>query len=224
MELDWESLAERASLPLGADVVEPPTVKQVRFLEDLAETRDAPQDVFDDYQDTVEIGGLTKKKASYFIDAFLRYPKVRSRSKKRTPIEMITPLDSPIHRDFRAEVKTVPVARYAVPFDELFVEFLKTPVSGDLLFVEITERYGPKKMKRLSGSPGSFARSDLHIDDALAVLRVIAKSPYDYTALFSRHYKVCGRCGAELTDPKSRDIGLGPECRKHFAGISIMIS
>lgn len=220
MELDWNSLSEKASMPIGADTSEPPTVKQVRFLEDLVETRDAPKDIIDDYYDTVDIGGLTKKKASYLIDAFLRYPKMKR--KKRSPDELIASLDSPEHRDFRNEVKTVPAARYAVPFDELFVEFLKTPVTGDLIFVEVTERYGPKKMKRLTGAPGSFSRSDLHIDDALAVLRVIARSPYDYTSMFARHYKVCGRCGAELTDPKSRDIGLGPECRKHFSSISMM--
>lgn len=217
MEMNWTELVEKAAMPFGSDESEPPTVKQVRFLEDLFESRDAPQDLINEYQDSIEIGGLTKKRASHFIDAFLRYPKL-SRGKERTPDEMILPLDSPAHHEFREEVKLVPTARYAVPTDRLFEDFMKTSIRGDLLFVEIAERSGPKRLKKLIGSPGSFIREDMHIDDALSVLRVIAADPYEYTSLFSRHYNVCGRCGAELTDPTSRATGLGPQCRKHFTG------
>ena len=223
MEINWNEMIDKAAMPVGADPADPPTVKQIRFLEDLSERRDAPESLVNEYFDTVDVGGMTKKKASYFIDSFLRYPKL---SKRRARSTEIVEADSPVHREFREEVKEIPSARYAVPTADLMTEFLKTPVSGDLVFVEITERYGPKKMKRLSGSPGSFVRNDLHIDDALQILRVISRSPYDYTSMFATHYRVCGRCSAELTDPKSRELGLGPQCRKyfeHFMGIPLPV-
>lgn len=220
MELDWDSLAKRASLPLGADVAEPPTVKQVRFLEDLVMTKDVPERLLDEYYDTVDIGGLTKTKASHFIDEFLACPTETAGGllAKRSGREVVPTSDS-AYKNFAAEVESVPNARYAVPVDELLTDFFRTPIHGDLLFVEVKKRFGARRMVKLTGSPGRFSRTDLHIDDALAVLRTIARDPYEYTSLFARHYKVCGRCGAELTDPKSRDIGLGPECRKHFSGI-----
>jgi hypothetical protein len=47
-----------------------------------------------------------------------------------------------------------------------------------------------------------------------AVLRAIAEDPYGAAARYGQELGVCGRCGRTLTDATSRDLGIGPECRK----------
>ena len=71
-------------------------------------------------------------------------------------------------------------------------------------------------IKKLYGSVGAFTRVRPAVEDALVFTRIIKADPYKYTKLFAEHYQCCGKCGAELTDPKSRELMLGPECRKAF--------
>jgi hypothetical protein len=47
-------------------------------------------------------------------------------------------------------------------------------------------------------------------------MNIISQDPYKYAKIFGQHYSCCGSCGAELTDPVSRELQLGPECRKKF--------
>jgi hypothetical protein len=71
-------------------------------------------------------------------------------------------------------------------------------------------------IRQLHGAPGSFNRSKLTADGVRAVVGTIKLDPYRYAKLFGTHYTCCGSCGAALTDERSREIQLGPECRKKF--------
>jgi hypothetical protein len=85
-----------------------------------------------------------------------------------------------------------------------------------LLFLEIREYMGNLYMRRLTGAVGGFTRHKVPSKDSVAIMNIIAQDPYKYAKIFGQHYSCCGSCGAELTDPVSRDLQLGPECRKKF--------
>lgn len=108
-------------------------------------------------------------------------------------------------------------AKYAIPREDLPLGDAALACGGnDHLFVEVREYKGHTYMRQLHGSPGSFVRSRLTsraVADAAAVLR---GNCLTYTQIFGELYACCGVCGAELTDPVSRDLKLGPECRKRF--------
>lgn len=105
-------------------------------------------------------------------------------------------------------------SKYAVPTAELIMDFFDEKIDNDLLFVEVREYEGRLYIRRLHGAPGAFNRSKLSRRDSLAVLAQIAQDTYKYARLFGEHYQCCGKCGAELTDEKSRKFQLGPDCRK----------
>lgn len=107
-------------------------------------------------------------------------------------------------------------SKYAVPVEELILDFYDENIDNDLLFVEVREYQGHLYLRRLHGSVGSFVRSKLSRKDTLAILGHIAQDPYKYAKLFGEHYSCCGKCGAELTDAVSRKLQLGPDCRKAF--------
>lgn len=47
-----------------------------------------------------------------------------------------------------------------------------------------------------------------------AVLDELAKNPLKQMALYGQTIGKCGHCSLTLTDPESRELGLGPICRK----------
>jgi hypothetical protein len=111
----------------------------------------------------------------------------------------------------------MPKSKYAIPVDELDIAPLQgTPLTGDLLFVEVREYEKVLYMRRLTGSVGGFNRDKMPAGDVKIIADIIAANPYKYARLFGEHYACCGKCGAELTDPTSRSLFLGPECRKAF--------
>lgn len=109
----------------------------------------------------------------------------------------------------------VPKAKYAVPMDEIDLA-IDENVNGDILFVEVREYMNVLYMRRLHGSPGSFNRSKLSFKDTELLINLVKKNPLKYTQLFGEVHSCCGKCGAELTDQISRDLKLGPRCRKEF--------
>lgn len=50
------------------------------------------------------------------------------------------------------------------------------------------------------------------------VLDAIAADPEAAQRLYGQHIGKCAHCGRTLTDPESREFGIGPECRKR-AGV-----
>lgn len=69
---------------------------------------------------------------------------------------------------------------------------------------------------RLVGHPGDFLRVPVKGANRKAVLNLIGKDAKASAILFSREFQVCAACGSPLTDPVSREIGLGPICAEKF--------
>jgi hypothetical protein len=109
----------------------------------------------------------------------------------------------------------VPKAKYAIPMDEIDLA-IDENVNGDILFIEVREYMNVLYMRRLHGSPGYFNRSKLSFKDTELLINLVKKDPLKYTQLFGEVHSCCGKCGAELTDQISRDLKLGPRCRKEF--------
>jgi hypothetical protein len=183
----------------------PASDKQITFINELLDSRQLPagdpiiQQFIDDR--FTMLSTITKRSASAVISMLLGMPKV------------VTPTEASL----QSLLSRVPKAKYAISVDELDIAPLTgTPLTGDLLFVEVREYEGHLYMRRLTGAPGSFNRDKMPAGDVKIITDVIESDPYKYTRLFGEHYACCGKCGAELTDPTSRSLFLGPECRKAF--------
>jgi hypothetical protein len=198
----------------------PATEKQIKFLDDLLGDRELSDEMRSDYQ--ARKATLDIKKASELIGKFLKFPK----KPKQLPLPLEPKVDYSdlvkkqvpnLYGQLIEALSAVPMSKYAIPTSELMLDMLKKPVHGDLVFLEVKEYKGKVYMKKLFGAPGAFSRVRPDVEDALAFVGIIKTDPYKYTKLFAEHYQCCGKCGAELTDPKSRELMLGPECRKAFS-------
>jgi hypothetical protein len=213
---DYAALLRKSYIEhYGASTVDQPpaTERQKSFLSDLVTTRSAPPELVKEASDELDSGLLSKKRASKLISSLLLYPKS---SRKRKPFDDVA-LDSPAHRELREMLREIPVAKYAIPSEELMLDLLKGSYAGDLIFVEVRKLPNePLRLKKLLGSPGDFSRMDIPVEDALTFARVVKRDPYEYTKRFAVHHTCCGRCGAALTDELSRKLYLGPRCRQVF--------
>lgn len=180
----------------------PASEKQVSFLTDLLDSRECDADLRGALLEAIEMKTLTKQLASFSIDSLLQMP----RAKK--PAAGLSPLQA-----FLAEI---PKSKYAVPTAELMLSDFEDSFNGDLVFLELKEFNGRRYVRRLTGAPGAFTRSKLTADQTKFLFEIIAKDPLKYARIFGEHYTCCGSCGAELTDARSRELQLGPECRKKF--------
>jgi len=192
------------------------TEKQLKFLDDLLKDREIPETLRADF--ISERATITKKRASNFISAFLAFPKVVVQPTLPSPdfAELVKTQKPNLYGELLGALQEIPKSKYAVPVSELMTDLLTDAVHGDLVFIEVKEYMKKTYMKKLFGSVGAFTRVRPAIEDALVFARIIAKDPYKYAKIFGEHYQCCGKCGAELTDPKSRELMLGPECRKAF--------
>lgn len=189
------------------------TDKQLKFLEDLLKDRQVPEILRENF--LIHKAGLDKKKASSFISAFLACPKIEVPPAPDFA-ELVKKAEPNLYGELLGALQELPKSKYAIPVSELMTDLLTDAVHGDLVFLEVKEYMKKPYMKKLFGSVGAFTRVRPAIDDALVFARIIAKDPYKYAKLFGEHYKCCGKCGAELTDPRSRELMLGPDCRKAF--------
>ena len=184
------------ALPAGLAASE----KQISFVRDLMANREVADDLVEHISEAIELGVYSKKHASVDIDAFLKLPKRAKATKSASPMQSL--------------LASVPKSKYAIPADEH--ELTSVEVTNDIMFVEIKEYMSTLYMRQLHGAPGSFNRSKLTSDQVADVIAILSRDPYKYTRLFGEHYACCGSCGAELTDARSRELQLGPECRKKF--------
>lgn len=194
-------------------VMEAPSERQIKFLEDLLVQRAIPEVILNVFVE--QRSALTKKQASGYISMFLGFPE----AEVKKSVAGLTPEQEARQRLFaelNEALQTVPKSKYAIPVTELMLDFMKKPVHGDLVFLEIKEYMKRLQMNKLFGSVGAFTRVRPDVEDALAFIRVIQKDPYKYARTFAEHYKCCGKCGADLTDPRSRELMLGPDCRRAF--------
>ena len=192
------------------------TEKQLKYLDDLLKDREIPETLRADF--LAQRATIDKKKASNFISAFLAFPKMVLQPTLPSPdfAALVKTQKPNLYGELLEALREVPKSKYAVPVSELMTDLLTDAVHGDLVFLEVKEYMKKTYMKKLIGSVGAFTRVRPAIEDALVFARIIAKDPYKYAKLFGEHYQCCGKCGAELTDPKSRELMLGPECRKAF--------
>lgn len=118
----------------------------------------------------------------------------------------------------------VPDGRYALPREVLDRHALGHLIGGegDMIFVRVNTWTPPGKgpvtyVRQLKGAPGAFDKIK-HPSGANRAIRdaLLEVGPLDAGLAFSRHYTVCARCCAELTDQRSRETGYGPECRGHM--------
>jgi hypothetical protein len=193
--------------------MEAPSERQIKFLEDLLVQKAIPEVILNVFIE--QRSALTKKQASGYISMFLGFPE----AEVKKSVAGLTPEQEARQRLFaelNEALQTVPKSKYAIPVTELMLDFMKKPVHGDLVFLEIKEYMKRLQMNKLFGSVGAFTRVRPDVEDALAFIRVIQKDPYKYARKFAEHYKCCGKCGADLTDPRSRELMLGPDCRRAF--------
>jgi hypothetical protein len=187
------------TLPIVKDAA---SEKQVAFIDSLINERELDAIQVSSFRSMLPT--LTKKQASSTIDLLLRLP------------QRSTKVPGATKSLLQEALSKAPKSKYAVPVDELDISLEDTPLTGDLLFLEIREYMGNLYMRRLTGSVGGFTRHKVPSQDSIVIMDIIAKDPYKYAKIFGQHYSCCGSCGAELTDPVSRDLQLGPECRKKF--------
>ncbi len=193
----------------------PATERQLAFLDDLVASRDIPEALSAEY--IAQRAVIDLKKASALISTFLQYPTVAPRPVGAgVVLDAVTQEQRKLYGELIEALGKVPQSKYAIPVSELMTDLLKDKVHGDLVFLEVREYKKRLFMKKLFGSVGAFTRVRPKVEDALTFIRIIERDPYKYARLFAEHYKCCGKCGAELTDPRSRELLLGPECRKAF--------
>jgi len=187
------------TLPLVKDAA---SEKQVAFIDSLLTERELDAIQVSSFRSMLPT--LTKKQASGTIDLLLRLPQKATK---------VPGADKSVLQE---ALSSAPKSKYAIPVSELDISLEGTPLTGDLLFIEVKEYMGNLYMRRLTGSVGGFTRHRVPSQDSITIMNVISQDPYKYTKIFGQHYSCCGSCGAELTDPVSRDLQLGPECRKKF--------
>lgn len=178
------------------------STKQLDFIAKLRTERTLP--TYQERSYTSEsAAGLTSKQASYWINELL--------STKPN----VLPAPGPVgNRQVIEALEDVELSKYAVPARLLMIPGLE--VKGDLLFLEVRRFKETTYMRRLHGAPGRFQRTRLTPSQTIALAAVIKGKHVEFARLFGEHYTCCGRCGAELTDQRSREVFLGPECRKVF--------
>lgn len=104
-----------------------------------------------------------------------------------------------------ALVKQIPTGMYAL-----------VRTDGTLDFLEVVEDNGRNWINRLYGAPGDFRRERMsYVHMWYAAGHILADLP-ECAQRFGRHFRTCGRCGSPLTKQVSRDLGLGPVCRKAY--------
>jgi Family of unknown function (DUF6011) len=184
--------------------VNPASPAQVKYIADLLAKKSVPANVAAEIKTAQEIN---TRQASAWIDLLKSYPAVPT-----------APAAAPVDRfaEYRAAFEEVPNSKWAIPTAVLAAAFPNLALRGDLLFLETKTYMGKRYLARLTGAPGRFSRSRIPLTEATGLLRLMAGKHVEFSTLFAKHYGVCGRCGAELTDPVSRAALFGPECRKVF--------
>lgn len=174
------------------------TERQKSFITSLVEEREVPSDI----SETLNAGEVSKREASRIIDVLLSAPRVAPVFRERHPL---------VER-----LEALPLSKYAIPMREIAPVLSENAVHGDYLFVEIRKYMERTYLRRLSGAPGDFMRSRMSNQDSFAVCDVLDQNPLEYIQTFGRVYTCCGKCGAPLTDDKSRARLLGPDCARQL--------
>lgn len=179
----------------------PASQKQIDFVTDLLATRECDADFRAENLRLIEEEQMSKSLASTIIDSLISAPRIKKAAS-------VSP--------FQQFLAGIPKSKYAVSTDDLVLTDFEDSFKTDIVFLELKEFQGTRYVRRLIGAPGAFSRVRMTLPETKALLDIIARDPYKHARLFGEHYSCCGSCGAELTDARSRELQLGPECRKKF--------
>lgn len=180
----------------------PATERQVDYIGDLIDTRDllASPKIFDAvnamdeeefkaYKERLkeQAKGLTRAKASQWIDKLKDLPKVGTGGERDVKVQ-----DWP----------NVPAGRYAVEHE------------GTLKFYRVdrpTEgRWAGYTFLNVQASDETY--SIKNVDTKREVLGLIAEDPKGAAQRYGHELGKCGICGRTLTNEESRALGIGPVC------------
>ena len=174
------------------------TQKQHDFILSLLDGREVHEDF------VIELNSawdeLTTAGASSVIDSLLKMPKKKS----------------PVTSKQSSALADLPKSYYAIPAPAVNLVLKDEVVENDYIFVVVAEYMGTRYMRKLLGNLGGFTRVKLSYRDARAVADLLSIDPLTFIQKFGELHSVCGKCGAELTDEKSRGFGFGPDCRKEL--------
>lgn len=180
----------------------PASDKQISFLSDLLASKEYDAEIKAELHDGIIEGTLDKVTASKYIDELIKAPRMKNAVGARSEMQEL--------------LASIPKSKYAIPTADLELYEIDDKFNGDIVFFELKEYMNTLYIRQLHGAPGNFNRSKLTAGGVRAVVATIKLDPYRYAKLFGTHYTCCGSCGAALTDERSREIQLGPECRKKF--------
>lgn len=179
----------------------PVTDNQKNFIHSLAGKKVVPSAI----QAQVDlINAGTVAQASALIDSLKALP-WKPKAQDANPYAELNEALAKVEKSF-----------YAVPAGDVERYLGINMGQNDYLFIEVRERNKRRYMNRLHGSVGYFRRSRLSIDSVKSLCNIVARNPLEYATNFADVFSVCGCCGANLTDPVSRELKFGPECRKRF--------
>lgn len=175
--------------------VYPASNAQVSFINDLLAKRDVPPAIAEVIRTSQ---ALTSRQASGWIDTLKGYP-----FKDKAPVS-----------DFYAAFEGVEDSKYAIPGSMLAMVMPDSIKDSDILFLEVKTYRGRRYLNKLTGAPGDFTRTRFPMTVGLQLLNLIKGRHVEFAQNFGKHYSCCGRCAAPLTDARSRELHVGPECRK----------
>lgn len=161
--------------------------KQINFIIDLTEKRD--------------ISGLPPLVQDYISNVEMGYPEMINKNTASRMIDFL--LSAPWKKKVSNDLPDVPAGRYAVEIgDKLRFFHVNRPTEGKWHgYTFVNEQAGPELF-----SIRDRKRSAMILDTI--------KKDEGALARYGQELGICGMCGFELTNELSREIGLGPTCRK----------
>lgn len=102
----------------------------------------------------------------------------------------------------------IPISKYALSDED------------GLAFYEVTNGTGKwdgiQFLSRLYGAPGDWRRIPMKGFEKRKVMALILEDARGAAVRYSKEFTVCAACGSPLSDPQSRERGLGPVCWSRF--------
>jgi hypothetical protein len=181
------------------------TPAQVGLIKNLLAERDVPEDFAATATAVCERPDIlaTLRTSREIIDPLYAYP--------RKPRPAAAASRVPSH------LEGLPGSNYAFRWESLHTVGVEGLAGhNNMAFFRVKQWRDRVYLDQLHGAPGSFSRTRLTAAQEVAVAGLIRLSPQAAAFTFATHYKRCARCGAELTEQSSRDIGLGPTCKGYF--------
>lgn len=124
---------------------------------------------------------------------------------------------------FISQMKDQPFRQIKSPVGDLIAEkFSDIPegyyairaADGTIDFYKLVEGKYNWALFQVYGSPGALAQNKVNREElARTVLSKIQEDPQAAMLLFGTELEICGACGSPLTNPVSREAGIGPICR-----------